>query len=97
MGQDQVIIGDRQPELLLKPANVFRKAIRFSCQTTVTLSLCQVVSLNKAGVDCFSDRRTEQLRCDFLWFSGIRSGGYPGGSDEDQINIYRKADIGDVE
>ena len=31
----------------------------------------------------------------YAW--GIRSGGTMAGSDEDQINIYRKADIGDVE
>ena len=69
-----MIIGGRQPELLLEPRNVFGKAIRFACQMAITLTLGQVITLDKTGIDRLAYRRYGQLTCDLLWFSEDNSG-----------------------
>jgi len=39
MWQDQMKVGERQPELLFKPGQFFRKVIRLSGQVTIALAL----------------------------------------------------------
>jgi hypothetical protein len=44
-------VGHRQPQLLLKPGQLFRKAIGTAGQASVVLALGQIISFDKAGVN----------------------------------------------
>jgi hypothetical protein len=83
MGQNQVIVGSGQPELLLEPGNLFGKAIRFAGQPAVRLALGQVISLDKTDLNRFAHRGSSQLRSDLLRFSEDNPG-----FDLDQPSIF---------
>src|SRR4029450_8765894 len=69
VGKHQMVIGYGHPQLLLKPRQILGKPIRTADQTPVTLTLCEVVALNKTGVHSLTDRRGPQARPHGLWLA----------------------------
>src|SRR5262249_39608490 len=61
-----MVVGQGHPQLLLKPREVFGEAIRATGQAPVTLTLREVITFDKARVDCLTDWRGRQVRCHVL-------------------------------
>ena len=61
-----MVVGHRQPQLLLKLGEFLGEGVGASGETTVDLALSQVVTLYKTGIDCVADGREGQSR-----FNGI--------------------------
>src|SRR5215831_13726566 len=66
MWQRQMVVCQREPQLSLKPREVFGEAIGAPCSATIALTLRQVVAFNKAGVDGCAGWRCGQLLRDRL-------------------------------
>jgi hypothetical protein len=67
--QNQVIIGQREPQLLFQPGQLAALAAGFACQPSVALAQGEVFSFDKAGVDRSARRRGVQLRANRLWIT----------------------------
>ena len=60
MGQNQMVASQGQPHWCFKPSQILGEAVRAAGQTTILLSLRQVVPLDEARVDPPTDRRLGQ-------------------------------------
>ncbi len=60
--QDQVIVGQREPQLLFQPRQFAALAARFARQPPVALAQREVFPFDKAGVDRGARRRSVQSR-----------------------------------
>jgi hypothetical protein len=50
-----MIVGQRYPQLFLKPHPILGEAIGATGQTPVALALCQIIAFDKAGVHRVAD------------------------------------------
>jgi hypothetical protein len=57
-----MVIGQRYPQLFLKPRQVLGKTIRATSQAPITLALCEVIAFDKARVHCLTDWRGRHVR-----------------------------------
>src|SRR5438132_8686840 len=58
-----MIIGQRHPQLLLKPHEVLGEGMRATGQASVTLALREVIAFDKARVHRLTDWRGRQACC----------------------------------
>src|SRR5215813_8632599 len=66
MWQRQMVGSQREPQLSLKPREVFGEAMGAPCEATLALTLRHVVAFNTAGVDGCAGWRCGQLLRDRL-------------------------------
>jgi len=59
-----MVVGQRQPQLFLKPTQVLGKAVSATGQPAVLLPLREVVPLDETGIDRLADGRVGQSRRD---------------------------------
>ena len=59
-----MVVGQRQPQRLLKPTQVLGKAVSTTGQPAVLLPLPEVVPLDETGIDRLADGRVGQSRRD---------------------------------
>src|SRR5687768_6909215 len=64
-----MVVRQRYPQLFLEPRQVLGEPVRAPCEAPITLTLCQVISFDKAGVDGRTDRRVGQTGCHRFWGS----------------------------
>ena len=57
-----MIIGQRHPQLLLKPQEVLGEGLRATGQAPVTLALREIIAFDKARVHRLTDWRSRQVR-----------------------------------
>jgi hypothetical protein len=51
MGQDQLRVRQRQPQLFFQPWQLFAERIGLTRQSTIVLARRQMLSFDKAGID----------------------------------------------
>lgn len=56
-----MVVGQRQPQLSLKPREVLGKAIGSPSQATIALTLSQIVTFDIAGIDGAAGWQSGQL------------------------------------
>ena len=64
--QDQMVVGQGEPQLLFQPGQLFAKPARFARQPPVALAQREVFPFDKAGVDSGARRRGVQSRSNRL-------------------------------
>ncbi len=91
MGQQQMVVSQRQPHLFFKPSQILGEAVGTAGQTTILLSLGQVIPFHKTGVDPLTHRRLGQSgrhrRLLAKHDGGVHGGNAPAGPLFDDLGV----------